>query len=72
MPRLSVKAGRQAPFSVPPLDEQKEIIHLLDDLLAEEQRTINLEGKTLDRVEIMKKSILAKAVRSELGKNIST
>ena len=66
MPRLSVKAGRQAPFPVPPLDEQKEIVCLLDELLGREQKTKDLAGKTLDRVEIIKKSILTRAFRGEL------
>ena len=67
MPRLSVKAGKQAPFPVPPLDEYKEIVRLLDDLLAKKRRTIEFAGKTLERVEMMGKSILARAFRSELN-----
>ena len=50
---------------LPPLDEQKEIVRILDDLLGREQRAKDLAGKTLDRVEMMKKSILARAFRGE-------
>ena len=67
MPRLGVKAGRKAPFPLPPLDEQKEIARILDNLLGRERRTTELAGKTLERVEIMKKSILARAFRGELN-----
>lgn len=51
---------------LPPLDEQKEIVRILDDLLGREQRAKDLAGKTLDRVEMMKKSILTRAFRGEL------
>lgn len=66
MPRLGTRAGRQAPFPLPPLEEQKEIVRVLDDLLGREQRTKDLAIKTLERIELMKKSILARAFRGEL------
>lgn len=47
-------------LNLPPLDEQKEIVRLLNDLLSREQRTKDLAGKILERVELLKKSILAK------------
>ena len=66
MPRLGTRAGRQAPFPLPPLEEQKEIVRVLDDMLDREQRTKDLAIKTLERIELMKKSILARAFRGEL------
>lgn len=54
---------------LPPLDEQKEIVRLLDDLLGREQRAKDLAGKTLERVEMIKKCILARAFRGELTSN---
>lgn len=54
-------------LNLPPLDEQKEIVRILDDLLGREQRAKDLAGKTLDRVEMMKKSILTRAFRGELN-----
>ena len=54
------------PINLPPLEEQKEIVRLLDDLLGREQRTKDLALKTVERVELMKKSILARAFRGEL------
>lgn len=57
------------PINLPPPEEQKEIVRLLDDLLGREQRTKDLALKTLDRVELMKKSILARAFRGELSIN---
>lgn len=57
------------PVLLPPLEEQKEIVRLLDDLLGKERRTTDLARKTLERIELMKKSILAKAFRGKLSTN---
>ena len=54
---------------LPSLEEQKEIVRLLDDLLGREQRTKDLALQTIERVELMKKLILARAFRGELGIN---
>ena len=56
-------------LNLPPPEEQKEIVRLLDDLLGREQRTKDHALKTIERVELMKKSILARAFRGELGTN---
>lgn len=56
-------------LNLPPPEEQKEIVRLLDDLLGREQQTKDLALKMLERVELMKKSILARAFRGELGIN---
>lgn len=56
-------------LNLPPLEEQKEIVRLLDDLLGKERRTTDLARKTLERIELMKKSILAKAFRGKLRPN---
>lgn len=57
------------PINLPPLEEQKEIVRVLDDMLYREQRTKDLALKTVERVELMKKSILARAFRGELVTN---
>ena len=54
------------PIKLPPLDEQKEIVRLLDDLLGREKRTKEIAGKILERVELLKKSILAKVFRGKI------
>lgn len=53
-------------LNLPPLEEQKEIVRLLDDLLGREQQTKNLAGKTLEHIEILRKSILSRVFRGEL------
>lgn len=52
---------------LPTLEEQKEIVRILDDLLGREQKTKELAGKILERIEHMKKSILARAFCGELS-----
>ena len=66
LPRVSEKIVLNAEIILPPLEEQKEIVRLLDDLLGREQRTKDLARKTLEHIELMKKSILAKAFRGKL------
>lgn len=67
--KLTQAKMKTIPIPLPPPEEQKEIVRLLDDLLGREQRTKDHTLKTLDRVELMKKSILARAFRGELSIN---
>ena len=48
-------------LNLPSLDEQKEIVRLLDDLLGREQRMKDLAGKILESIELLKKAILSQA-----------
>lgn len=53
----------------PCLNEQFEIVHILDDLFSKEQQTKEAAEVVLDQIDLMKKSILARAFRGELGTN---
>jgi len=55
-------------ISVPSLPEQQEIVRILDDLLAKEQAAQELTN-TIEKIDHMKKAILARAFRGELGTN---
>lgn len=57
---------------VPMLDEQREIVILLQKLLAAEQQAKEAAESVLDQIDNMKKSILARAFRGELGTNDPT
>ena len=46
-----------------------EIVHILDNLLAEEQQAKETAEIVLNQIDLMKKSILARAFRGELGTN---
>ena len=53
---------------VPTIEEQQEIVNILDKLLAKYNKIKDLE-KQLEQIELLKKAILAKAFRGELGTN---
>ena len=56
-------------FAMPPIDEQAEIVRLLDDLLIKEQQAKEAAEGVLDQIDLIKKAILARAFRGELGTN---
>lgn len=66
LPRVSEKIILRAEIFLPPLQEQKEIIRLLDDLLSREQRTKELAGKILERVELLEKSVSTRVFHGNL------
>ena len=55
-------------MKVPTIEEQQEIVNILDRLLAKYNKIKNLEQQ-LEKIELLKKAILAKAFRGELGTN---
>lgn len=56
-------------FKCPTLPEQHEIVRLIDDLLARERAAWQAAEQALASIDLMKKSILARAFRGELGTN---
>ena len=54
---------------LPILPEQHEIVRLIDDLLARERKAQQATEQALASIDLMKKSILARAFRGELGTN---
>ena len=54
---------------LPTLPEQHEIVRLIDDLLARERAAQQAAEQALASIDLMKKSILARAFRGELGTN---
>lgn len=56
-------------INLPPLPEQHEIVRLIDDLLARERSAQQETEQALASIDLMKKSILARAFRGELGTN---
>lgn len=57
------------PVLLPSLPEQHEIVRLIDDLLARERAAQQVAEQALASIDLMKKSILARAFRGELGTN---
>jgi type I restriction enzyme S subunit len=56
------------PLLLPSLPEQREIVHILDDLFEKEQRAREL-CDVIEKIDLMKKAILARAFRGKLGTN---
>lgn len=51
-------------------DEQIEIVRILDGLFAKEQQAKEAAEAVLEKIDLMKKAILARAFRGELGTNV--
>lgn len=56
-------------ISIPTLPEQTEIVRIIDSLLAKEQQANELSENALAKIDLIKKAILARAFRGELGTN---
>lgn len=69
LPRISEKEVSGILVNVPTLSEQSEIVRIIDDLLAKEQQAKELAENALAKIDLIKKAILARAFRGELGTN---
>lgn len=65
---ISTDKLKKFKITVPTIEEQQEIVNILDKLLAKYNKIKNLEQQ-LEKIELLKKAILAKAFRGELGTN---
>ena len=68
-PNLSIKDLNNMLIAVPCADEQSEIVRILDSLFAKEQQAKEAAEAVLEKIDLLKKSILARAFRGELGTN---
>lgn len=67
--KLSLLNIKAISVPLPSLPEQHEIVRLIDDLLARERAAQQAAEQALASIDLMKKSILARAFRGELGTN---
>lgn len=63
---------RAFPINVPTEAEQTEIVRIFDCLFAKEQQAKEAAEAVLEKIDLLKKSILARAFRGELGTNDPT
>jgi len=68
-PKLTQAKMNNIKIFLPTLSEQHEIVRLIDDLLARERKAQQATEQALASIDLMKKSILARAFRGELGTN---
>ncbi|MBE6084471.1 MAG: hypothetical protein E7203_03205 [Selenomonas ruminantium] len=69
VPNLHLRDIKGVVIKVPSISEQQEIVRLLDNLLTREQSTVTACEEALTTIDTLKKSILARAFRGELGTN---
>ena len=66
---INLKILNAVEMNIPPVIEQAEIVRRLDNLLAKEQQAKENAEKVLEQIDLIKKAILARAFRGELGTN---
>lgn len=66
---INAKKIGEFEIPLPTLPEQHEIVRRIDDLLARERAAQQAAEQALASIDLMKKSILARAFRGELGTN---
>ena len=70
--RLTLAKIKNAQITVCSIDEQQEIVRILDSLFVKEQQAKEAAEAVLEKIDLLKKSILARAFRGELGTNDPT
>lgn len=68
-PNLNTSIIGSVEIDVPPIEEQQEIVRVLESVLKKEQQAKDAAEQVIDQIDTMKKSILARAFRGELGTN---
>lgn len=68
-PGVNAQKLKEIKLLLPTFPEQTEIVRIIDDLLVKEQQAKELAENTIAKIDLIKKSILARAFRSELGTN---
>lgn len=69
VPQINNKDMVKLYIPKPSLSEQNEIVRILDDLIAKEQQAKEAAENVLEQIDLIKKSILTRAFRGELGTN---
>ena len=63
---INLKVLSEIKISLPSFEDQKEIVRILDSLLDKEQRTKELAEQILQKIDMIKKSILSRAFHGEI------
>lgn len=72
LPIINKKKTSLLNITYPEKSEQSEIVRIVDDLLVKEQQAKEASEAVLEQIDTMKKAILARAFRGELGTNDPT
>ncbi len=68
-PHLFQRDIKEFVIPIPPIEEQRQIVKVLDDMLLKETQAYEELKLVSENIDLMKKSVLAKAFRGELGTN---
>ena len=63
---LSTGKIRSIPINIPSLSEQQEIVRILDTVLEKDRTAKSAAEQVLEQIDLLKKSILARAFRGEV------
>lgn len=69
---LNLKLLGKVEIKVPSLKEQEKIVEILEMQINDQENIVEKAENVIETIDVMKKSILAKAFRGELGTNIET
>ena len=69
IPGISRKQVLELRLQIPTLDEQIENVRIIDNLLAKEQQAHRIAQNAITQIDLIKKSILARAFRGQLATN---
>lgn len=69
---LNLKLLGKVEIKVPSLKEQEKIVEILEKQINDQENIVEKVENVIETIDVMKKSILAKAFRGELGTNIET
>ena len=70
LPKINQKELSALTVVLPTLkDEQEEIVRILDDMFAKEQQAKESTERVMEQIDLIKKAIIARAFRGELGTN---
>lgn len=68
-PHLFQRDVKEFTIPIPPLQEQKFIASVLDNMIKKEQQAKETAEVVIEQIDVMKKAVLARAFRGELGTN---
>ena len=68
-PQLPIKVMNALILPIPEINEQNEIVNLIDQMIEKEIQAKEAAESVLEKTNTLKKSILARAFRGELGTN---
>lgn len=66
---ISRKGMAKLRIPIPKKDEQEQIVAILENIFEKEQQAKEAAEQVIDQIDVMKKSILARAFRGDLGTN---